>query len=575
MAVKGYFTFVLHAHLPWVLNHGVWPHGMSWLNEASAECYMQLLNELNALLEDGYTPHLTIGLTPVLCEMLINPRFKDGFIVYLQEHVDAANRDLDQFRSENLEVRAKMAQFWVDWYTKMKDLFVGRYNQDLIGAFKGLQDKDVIEILTCVATHGYTPLIPNDECIDAQFKTGVESYMRVFGRAPRGTWLPECAYRPAYKWKNPVDNSMPKDRKGVEYFVSKNHLEYFFVDTHLLMGGTTQGIYTDRFRMLGNLYKQYKANYKPVRTAVPRSPLNPYLVYSPDAITPVAFLTREETTGILVWSGEVGYPGDGNYLDFHKKHFPGGLRYWRVTGAKLDLGLKEEYVMENTPPRLDENASHYVSTVRKLLLDNYAATGQPGLVCSMYDAELFGHWWFEGTQWMGRVLRMIQDDPEMQLTTAGKYLDMVPPVDPIALPEGSWGQGGGHWVWLNEWTAWTWEKITECEKMVMEIADKYANAAKTDETLRSITSQLARELLILEASDWQFLISTWSARDYAEARVVLHYESVLKLYNMANAYAQGGDGAMSTGNWEFLGRMESEDGLFPEVDIGWWKHQRY
>lgn len=565
--IIGHFTFVLHSHLPWVLNHGVWPHGTSWLNEAAAETYLPILDELYNLVDQGYTPSLTIGITPVLSEMLIQPRFKEEFKGYLHEKIEAARTDQAQFKKEHFQNRLQMAKYWESWYGKIARLFEDRFHEDIPGAFKALQDKGIIEIITCGATHGYFPLLPNDFSIDAQVKTAVESYKRIYGRKPRGIWLPECAYRPAYPWKNPVDpKAKAVARKGVEYYLAKHELEYFFVDTHLTLGGLAQGVYAARFKMLKDLWRQFMANYKPVGEIEGRTPFEPYLIHSPEPIAPVAFFTREEKTGILVWSGEHGYPGDGNYLDFHKKHYPGGLRYWKVTGAKLDLGAKQEYYPADVDARIDENASHYKNTIKGLLQEYYKESKKPGIICAMYDAELFGHWWYEGPRFLGKVLKWVQDDPELQLTTCGKYMDMNPPVQQISLPEGSWGQGGGHWIWLNEWTQWTWERIAECQRKVKEIADAYSETNNAD--LQRICKQLAREELLLEASDWQFLISTWSARDYAEARLALHYENVIKLYEMAKAVGEGRE--VAQGAWEYLGRLELEDNLFADIDLTWW-----
>ncbi|MEX2728504.1 MAG: DUF1957 domain-containing protein, partial [Candidatus Sigynarchaeum springense] len=112
MAVIGHFTFVLHSHLPWVLNHGVWPHGTSWLNEAAAETYLPLLDELYGLVDQGYKPSLTIDISPVLSEMLVQPRFKAEFKGYLHEKIEAAKHDQDQFQKENFQNRLNMAKFW-------------------------------------------------------------------------------------------------------------------------------------------------------------------------------------------------------------------------------------------------------------------------------------------------------------------------------------------------------------------------------------------------------------------------------------------------------------------------------
>lgn len=572
MTTIGHFTFVLHSHLPWVLNHGVWPHGTSWLNEAAAETYVPILIELHDLIADGYTPRLTIGITPVLSEMMVDAKFKHEFKGYLHEKITAAQRDYDQFKSENFKLRTRMAKFWEEYYQKIETFFTDQFNEDIAGAFKALQDREILEIITCGATHGYLPLLSTDSAIDAQIKTAIASYKRIYGRRPRGIWLPECAYRPGYEWKNPVDpNAQSRYRRGVEYYLANNKLDYFFVDTHLTMGGMAQGVYAARFKLLEQLWKQFKDSYKPVGELKDRTPYAPYLVHSPEPTKPVSFFTRDERTGILVWSGEHGYPGTGQYLDFHKKHYPGGLRYWKVTGAKVDLGDKMEYFLDDIEARLNENATHFKDTAKGLLADYHEKSGRAGILTAMYDCELFGHWWFEGPWWMNRVLRWMEDDPEIELTTAGRYLAQHPPVQQISLPEGSWGQGGGHWIWLNEWTTWTWEQITECNQRMEKVANEYGDT--DDPNLRKILKQLARELLLMQASDWQFLISTWSARDYAESRLTVHYESFTRLYNMVKTY--GENRTVPQGNWEFLGRLETDDNLFPDIDPAWWKTIEY
>ncbi|HMF34340.1 MAG TPA: 1,4-alpha-glucan branching protein domain-containing protein [Candidatus Lokiarchaeia archaeon] len=562
----GSFSLVLHAHLPWVLNHGTWPHGTSWLNEAACETYLPILIELNDLVAAGYTPHISIGLTPVLSEMLVDEKFKVEFSDYLKFKVESARHDRAQFLAEHFPQRVKTADFWIEYFNKITDAYEQRFHSDIAGAFSELQQKGVIEIITCAATHGYFPLLSRDSSISAQVKTGVESYKRIFGQAPRGIWMPECAYRPSYNWLNPITKE-EYPRKGVEWFLAYHGLEYTFVDTHLTMGGVAHGVYAARFELLKELWDRFAEQYTGDTELENRTPYHPYLFATSEPQSPVAFFTRDERTGILVWSGEHGYPGDGTYLDFHKKHFPGGNRYWKVTAAKTDLGAKQEYRLEDTPARLDENASHYKDTVKGLLYDYNKASKKQGLVTAMYDCELYGHWWFEGPWWLNRILRWIEDDPELRLTTAGQYISENPPVQTLGLPEGSWGQGGGHWIWLNEWTTWTWEKIYECEQKMEELAEKYSN--REDETLQNICKQVARENLLLQASDWQFLISTWSARDYAEARVALHYENFIKLFNMATTYGEGR--TVPQGNWEFLGRVKQDDNLFPDIELEWFK----
>jgi 1,4-alpha-glucan branching enzyme len=560
----GSFCLVLHSHLPWVLNHGVWPHGTSWVNEAAAETYIPLLQELYKLIDEGYHPKMTLGITPVLCEMLRHPSFIDDFLGYLDEKIHAALFDNQDFTENKYEQgRIRLTKWWEEFFERVKDDYIHRFNKDIVGAFKKLQDQDLLDIITCGATHGYSPLLSKDSSIDAQFKTAVDNYKRHFGIAPTGVWLPECAYRPGYRWKNPITGE-EFNRPGIEYFLAKNGLRYFFIDTALLLGGKSQGVYAARFPLLKELWKQFADQYQEIPVSFEKSQYEPYLVSTdPSTPAPVGFFTRDEKTGIVVWSGEHGYPGCAEYLDFHKKHYPGGLRYWKVTGAKIDLGKKMLYWPDDVPGKLDENASHYINLAKDILRDYRERNGTNGIIVAPYDCELFGHWWFEGNWWLARVLRWMEDDPEIELTNTRKYIDQNPPNKVVSIIEGSWGQASSHWVWLNEWTVWTWKLVYEVEEKTEQIMKKHGRTE--DGNLKKILKQLARESLLLQSSDWQFLITTWSARDYAENRVSLHYENFNRLYKMAEKYANGEH--VDEGEWHFLGSLEANDGIFPEIEL--------
>ncbi|MFX1293700.1 MAG: 1,4-alpha-glucan branching protein domain-containing protein [Promethearchaeota archaeon] len=565
--ILGRFTFVLHSHLPYVINHGMWPHGMDWLNECAAESYIPILNTLTKLVEEGFHPHLTIGITPVLTEQLRDPAFINEFLSYLQNKRDAALNDRETFKQWNRPHLVKLSHMWEDYYSELQTSFVDKYKKDIILGFKTLQDQGFIEIITCAATHGYLPLLKTDNSVNAQIATGIQAYKQHYGRDPIGIWLPECAYRPSYKWKPPIgDDEELYPRKGIEEILSENGIKYFIIDTHLLTGGAAIGVYAARFKALQMLWETFKAQYKPEPIDKDKSPYNIYYASSVPAIEPVTIFTRDPKTSIQLWSAEHGYPGDGWYLEFHKKHFPGGLRYWRVTSIKSSLGDKWEYEPDKVTSRLNENADHYKSLIKDLLWNHLNKKGVPGIIVAPYDTELFGHWFFEGPQFLYRVLKWIELDPELELTTCGKYLESFPATIVVKIPEGSWGEGQGHWIWLNEWTVWTWEKIYECEKIMVDLANKYANTSDTN--LNKILKQLARELLLLESSDWQFLISTWSARDYAENRVAEHYNRFKRLANMLTTY--GNKNHVDEGEWAYLGQLEHEDKLFKQVDPSFW-----
>jgi 1,4-alpha-glucan branching enzyme len=568
MARLGSFTLFLHSHIPYVLSHGTWPDGMDWLNEAASEVYIPLLEIFNRLVGEGHLPRVVVGISPVLAEQLAAPAFKEGLRGYLKKRIDTAREDGEQFAKWNWSNMKRVADMWQDYFANALRLFEDTYGGDLVGAFKRLQDTGALEIITCAGTHGYLPLLGEDSAIKAQIRVGVETYRKHFDRHPRGIWLPECAYRPGYQWKHPIDGfGKERMRKGIEEFIHEDGIDYFVVDSHLLKGGKAIGVYIHRFEALKQLWKQFEREYTVEAKGIEKSPYRVYLVSSSFGWEkPVAIFTRDPETGRQVWSGEWGYPGDGYYLDFHKKRFPEGHRYWRVTSAKTALGRKEEYRPGWVEERIRENASHFKDLVKGILSRHRQESGNSGIVSAPFDCELLGHWWFEGPRWLYYVLKWMDMDPEMELTTGGEYLDRNPPQQVISLPEGSWGEGGFHWIWFNEWNKWTWELIYDAEAKMKEMAQKHAKTSDPD--LIRLLRQMARELLLLESSDWQFLISTWSARDYAELRVREHYEDFMRLYNLVQKRARGV--ALHTGDWEFLRDCENRDALFPHIELGWW-----
>jgi 1,4-alpha-glucan branching enzyme len=567
----GSLVFVLHCHLPFVLTHGRWPHGLDWLNEAAAETYIPLLNVLNDLADEGFSPKITVGITPVLAEQLSSSSFKEEFISYLDAKLQAAKADRTSFRGRGEDQLARTAQFWIEWYSRIKDDFQKRYRRDLIAAFRRLDEGRHIEIITCGATHGYFPLLSLDTSIQAQIKVAVATHRRHFGVAPRGIWLPECAYRPAYVWRAPVgraSSSRPYHRKGVEEFLAENGIEYFFIDSALLRGGKAIGVYIDRFEGLKRIWKQFQQEVGERAEDFSKSPYELYLVNSSGAPEkkPVGVFTRDPRTALQVWSGEHGYPGDGWYLDFHKKHFPGGHRYWRVTSAKADLADKRTYEREKVDARLEENADHFVHLVREVLREHFVATGRRGVLTAPFDAELFGHWWFEGPDFLKKVVRKVHEMDDVQLATASDEYDRQAPSRVIALPEGSWGEGGHHYIWLNKETEWTWKHIYEAERRMRRLARRFADTKNPRR--KRVAEQLARELLLLQASDWQFLISTISAKDYAETRFAHHYSDFRRLADIAERLLESG--RIDSREWNFVEEVMRRDSLFPELDVRWW-----
>lgn len=566
----GSLMLVLHSHLPYVLCHGRTPHGTDWLSEAATECYVPLLDALYDLVEEGVSPKITVGITPVLAEMLSDSIFVYEFTSYIQDKTLAAERDTDKFRASGDERMACLAEFWRERYEKILRNFRVRYDKSITGAFKRLQDEGHIEIITSAATHGYSPLLCQDTSVQAQIKEGVQVYRRHFGADPRGFWLPECAYRPRYSWARPVNYEgayvSPYLRKGVEEFLGENGLKYFMVESHLLRGGSIEsaggGVYADRFPPLKKLWSQFTRQNLPEERD--RSVYQAYYIAGKgEDADPVAVFARDPKTGFQVWSASTGYPGDEWYLEFHRKHVPGGHKYYRVSGAGVDLGDKLPYDPEHARERVDSHAHHFVQLVKDVLREESARINSPAVICSPFDTELFGHWWFEGVDWLKGVLKRIASDPEINLATGSEALEKHASSTAISLPEGSWGEGGFHWVWLNKDTEWTWKLVYRAEDRMQKLA-----AIQTDDPLLSrLIKQAARELLLLQSSDWQFNITTSTSTDYAELRLRWHFGSFKKLADMADRVAAGEK--LNVDEIDTLAYCEERDNLFQDIDPKW------
>jgi 1,4-alpha-glucan branching enzyme len=560
------FVLVLHSHLPYVLSHGKWPHGTDWLSECAAETYLPLLEAFDGMVGEGISPKATVGITPVLAEQLAAPGFGDELDGYLAQKRDAAIADGKQFQKTGEKERAVLANYWTETYSDLLTSYNERYGRDIIGGFRKLQDNGHIEIITCAATHGYLPLLGTDENVRAQIRQGVEVYQRHFGRSPKGIWIPECAYRPPYEWSPPIGEEFgPKERRGVDSILSEHGIDYFILDTHLLRGGEPIGAYLDRFGALKSLWQQFEEAYPSKSVQSAKTPLAPYYAGGiVEGQKPVAFFARHPECSLQVWSGEYGYPGDGSYLDFHKKNFPGGHRYWRVTGSGVDLGDKMPYDLSVIEGRLEENAAHFVDLVGEQM--DRAGEGEPVVLTAPFDTELFGHWWFEGVRWIRKVLTKMAEREDYSVATGSEALQTVPPREMLSVPEGSWGEGGFHYIWLNDETEWTWSHIYKNEKAFADLVRRAKGNHDID--LRRVMRQLAREVLLLESSDWQFLISTQSARDYAEMRFAHHGDVVKRLLKLSDILLSGKK--IEDGDWLFVEECETRDNLFPEIDPDWW-----
>lgn len=556
MPTAGRFLLCLHSHMPYVLSHGKSPHGTDWLNESAAECYLPILDVLDRLHNEGIKPRWVINLSPILIEQLDDPSFKSGFEAYCQEKIDAAISDQEEFSDSDQMWMQGVALMWQRFYTRALVQFKHKWDRSIVQGFAYFQDIEAIEIITCGATHGYLPLAATDESVRMQVKLGVETYRSKFRRDPKGIWLPECAYRPAYEWAPPVGESKPYFRAGVESILAENGLSYFFVDSHMIRGGEPLGTYAANFPQLAELFERGKTLFTPPEEF--RSEYEHYAL--PNGVVCFA---RDPFTTVKVWSGDVGYPGDPAYLEFHKQHYPGRLRYWRISENKADLGAKQPYVPWNAFEKIAGHAHDLVQIVKSTLVDYKEKAGRTGCLVAMYDTELFGHWWWEGPEFLYEMAKAMHAEPDLESVSASDVLAADPPQHQITLPEGSWGEGGYHYIWLNEQNAWTWEQLYPAQAKMRELA-----TAKLNPKSEPYATQAGRELLLAEASDWQFLISTFAARDYAEIRFSDHIERFNQLVNIISRIEIGTEPTVA--DVTFLKDCQEKDACFAELDFRQW-----
>jgi len=566
---EGYVTLTLHSHLPYVINHGTWPHGLEWLCEAAAETYLPILKKLRQLEKEGVSLKPNINLSPILLEQLAHPVFKEEFPKYVKRKIAAALKDEGEFSAKGDAHLAHVARFWQKFYEVALEDFE-YYGGDIIRGFREFNDAGLVEIFTCAATHGYFPLLGTDASIRAQVRIGVETHKKHLGKKPRGIWIPECGYRPAGMWNYPVSLNgsgpgavrHPFHREGVEQILAESGIEYFFIDTHLV---EESAIFTPYEILAGDVPVAIE-----VESGEPRASFyQPFFADTPDrSRAQVAFFTRDPRTSVQVWSGEHGYPGDGAYLDFHKKRFPGGNRYWRVTGPKVDLGDKLPYSPEEALSRTRMHAQHFAG-ITPTAIRKYPPVGNvKPILTAPFDAELFGHWWFEGPEFLGHLAReYAKPDSPLEMITCSEYLEKYPPAGFLEIQEGSWGASGDNRVWLNPDTAWTWKHIYPAEFSVQQMArsDKWQDS----EMGTRLAKQICRELLLLESSDWQFLITTAAARDYAEQRFDTHLGQFRTLIDAWRRFESTNE--VSSDAQKQLEAIEKRDSVFADVNPEYWR----
>ncbi len=484
-------AFVLHAHLPWVIGHGTWPHGEDWLAEAVVHCYLPLLDAFRRLADRGRKNFVTVSVTPILGAMLADSRMPGIVERYLTERTAAA---------WEARKRHPLALWWHGEFERLRGIW-SSFDQNPVRALAELSERGAIELSTSAGTHVYLPLAHTSKLVRLALRVGRESHREKFGSDPRGCWMPECAYRPGGPWQHPTTLANEENRPGNEEFLAEQGLQWTVVDAHLLRAGDPAF--------------PYGSDLPPEEVVEPGGPHpKPFWIRR----SSVAAFLRDARSAAQVWSRQGGYPGDAAFLDFHKRHWPSGLRLWRVTGNEADMLDKLVYFPEDAAARAREQAEHFMALTSGLEgMDG-------GVICAPFDAELFGHWWFEGPIWLERVLELAAPGSAVEATTPARELDSGPSLRRAFFAEGSWGAGGDHRVWVNPETEWFWRELADCERR--------AFAAVRWGGQRKWRRAILNQLLLAAASDWPFLVTMGTGRDYAEKRFREHVERLRELIDL-------------------------------------------
>jgi 1,4-alpha-glucan branching enzyme len=539
------FVLTLHSHLPWVLHHGRWPHGSDWICEAALDSYLPLIAMLEELDREDVAPAMTLGITPILAAQFAHQSFREELDAYFAHRLKTLDEAPESLRQTGDAHLIPVAAFWKS-HVLMLQATWERIGKDLIAAFRRQALTGRIELISSAATHGFLPLLSRDESIRFQLLVGRAEHARHFGDLPRGCWVPECAYRPAGPWQPIPAATRRPIRAGIEDHLRYAGFQWFFVDAHVVEAGETYDLYSG------------KAQPRPRRSAK-RSPYQAYRVGNVTRGRPIHVLVRDPKTTAQVWSRHGGYPGDGAYLEFHKIRYPGGLKLWKVTDATADLGAKQPYDATEALATASRHAEHFASLLETITKN---AKTKDHAIIAPFDTELFGHWWFEGMDFLKALYEGVAPKgtasmaPDCIPSSAGEALAAFPPKTPLRMSTGSWGKDGDFSMWLNPETEWTWLRLWALE-------ERFWNAAPTAmprRHVRPVLEQAARELLLAQSSDWQFIISTGAAGDYATKRFVEHCEALESLLPyLENPTSDLAAGAV------IAGALQVIDGPFPDL----------
>jgi 1,4-alpha-glucan branching enzyme len=520
---KGYLLLVLHAHLPYV-HHPEFDRFLEerWFFEAVAETYIPLIKFFDQLQAEGSPFKLTLSISPPLANMMEDPLLRARCVRHLDMLINLADHECE--RTRHWPDVNFLSWMYKRLFEEARHTFVERCGTRLVRAFQEHAEAGNLELITCAGTHGYLPLLNSEpSSVRAQVFAAVQEHERIFHSKPKGMWVPECAFYP-----------------GLDALLAEAGVRYFLVDSHAIE-------HADPRPLFG--------------VSAP--------LYCPSG---VAAFGRHPMTSKLVWSTNVGYPADYNYREYYRdigydldQHYlepfqyakgvrsNTGIKYHRITGKTTDKHL---YNPDWAREAAERHAWDFVHRCRDQAVRAGGRMPFPAVIVSPYDAELFGHWWFEGPQWIYHVLRALSSAGDLALSTPGEYL-AAHPIQQKAMPAASsWGRNGYNEHWVNPKTEWMWRPLHEAAVRMHQAVQSHPSVP-ADGLEDRVLRQAGRELMLAQSSDWPFIITNGTTEEYARRRF---HDHVHRFHDLLHSL----DGRQI--DPAKLEALETMDAIFPQLD---------
>lgn len=505
--MDGQLIFALHAHLPYLSCEGQSSTPaervrLAWIFEALTETYLPLIDVLERQ-EGTETPCLTLCLSPTLLYMLENPRVQELYMEYLNQRIEFAKQEEVRLGSD--KAFSALPFFYEQRFIAIRELWkrVSSLPGGVCQVFRKLASNGIVELMATTATHIYLPAYQMyDEVAKLQISAGLEDFHRHFDCSSAGFWLPECGYYDG------LDYVLAE--KGVKYFISSS------------------------------------------RAVIQADPPADSGVFQP-VQTPAGLLAFPLYRGMAALLGgtDESYSGRSVYRDFDRDvgealsierldpllvegaRVPTGFKYHRQRGAAQEESgdVSLVYDPEKAEKAAKEDSALFSNAVHALLCE-VEQTGEksPILTCA-FDAELFGHYWFEGTTFLSSFFNQSRT-ASYELVTPSSAASLVQSGEKevqqgVCLVESSWSAKETSRIWVDGSNSWVYGYTYAIILQWLTIERQFQEQSYVIDHYKA---QLTREMLLSQSSDWLYMLNYGVSTRFAENMIKKYAEGFNNLY---------------------------------------------